>query len=551
MRALSFNVLSRGTLTLLLFVFCLTSTQAQPTMALVWKADHGFKPDYLKNYGPYGDYFVGMTKKQVSVIGGDGQLLWKYSFKDKFGISEINGAHLLGDAVIKFDIKPKNTDETDILVNAKTGEEVWRTGGDDKSKLDELMNNSIHKAIDNRILFASVPEKKNYGSRIISYPTTPFIWGDEVTSSVDVPDQGYKVTLSYTRKFLRSSYGKTTPVTITATKGETTLWSLDLDVKIVNTLVSDEDIIDFYVSQNKIVLVYQGVSVIDLSSGKLLWTSDFDNAEISVGLKAKQELNIADNPLVTQDGIYIVDLTSATYGIKKCALETGDLIWKSPKYSSSDVVPFITMQNGVLLAKFGGVINTQQIFINDNGTTYKSKYEFKGKAGIKAFDAQTGALIWDEKKLGDKIDVISDFILGDGTVSFFSDKAFYTLDTKTGLLKQKVPLKDLNVDNVIGVWTNDDNTIAYAVYDNGVFAVNIKDGKTIYESVIKDINGVFKRGDVYFAEIGEDRDKLIAFDILTGMTISKIDDAKRKNVTQDGQYVTTIDWGKIEKYKVK
>ncbi len=553
-------------------VLCLvfTGSMAQEKFPLAWKADHGFKATLCRTWDDYGTLFIGASEKEISVIGKEGKSLWRFKFQEK-GFKEAKEVWYYNNGVVEVTYKPadkKSQEDIVVLYDVQNGNELWKTGNDENKFKELIKPKPQENPVDNSIPFASLPLKKvygtkirrdinvttaDYGSFVVYRPGVPFSWGKEVSSEIYIPEKSIEVNLNYKRKLLRAAIGKTTVINITASKGGTQLWSSELKVKIVSTLVSDEDMIDFFVSQNKVFVVYEGISVLDLSTGKLLWTSDFNNSEVSVGLKARQELNIADMPLVTDDGVYIADLTSETFGIKKCDLETGNVLWKSPKYSSSDVIPYITIQGGVVLAKFGGIINVQSVITNPNNgaETYKTEFKMRGKAGIKAFDSKTGKVLWDEKKLGDKIDFISDLIQDNGKVSFFSDKAFYTIDLKSGDMLNKVVIKELKVDKAIAVWSSDDGKLAYAVYDNGIFAVDLASGKTKYELKVNDVYGVFKRGNRYFLQIGEDLNKLVSFDLEEGKLKGKMDDAYKRNVTVDGQNVIKINWGEIEKYTVK
>ncbi|MBX9853877.1 MAG: PQQ-binding-like beta-propeller repeat protein [Cytophagaceae bacterium] len=547
------------------------SLQAQDKFPLAWQANHGFKPTLYKTWDDNGTWFLGVSEKEISVIGTDGKSLWKFNFQEKLGFKEAKSAWSYNNGVVEVIFKPndkKSKEEITVLFDAMTGKELWRTGKGEQAAFDALVNKKAETTYyDNSIPYVNNPVYKiygtkirqdinttvaDYGSFVVYRPGLPFKWGSVVNSSIYVPENDISVKLSYERKLLRAAIGKNTTITVSANKGGNSVWTTELKAKIVSTCVSDEDMIDFFVSQGKVIVVYEGISVIDLNTGKLLWTSEFNNSEVSVGLKVKQELMIADMPLATNDGIYIVDLTSDTYGIKKCDLETGKVIWKSPKYSSSDIIPFITIQNGVLIAKFGGIINVQSVVTNANtgAETYITEYKMRGKAGIKAFDCKTGALLWDEKKLGDKIDFISDFIQEDGKVSFFSDKAFYTFDIKSGEMKSKIAIQGLKVEKVLGVFKSYDNKTAYAIYDNGIFAVDISSGKTKYELKVSDINGFFKRGNRYFAQIGENLDKLVSIDLENGKAMNKME-ARKSDVAQDGKHIIQVNWEAIQMYEVK
>lgn len=542
----------------LLSIFLSFYSVGQSKMTLEWKSNHGFKAELIRTWNDLGTLFIGASETELSAIDENGKQLYRYTFNEKFGMKKAADGNIYNDDIIEliFEVS-KKADPIKILLDAKSGQEIWRSGQDQSKYLTLIASKPASHHFNRTFLTPSSGANKNYGSSISIFGSGTSLkeilnsTGDKMTYRLFHTESQTNIDLSYDRKVFRAATGKSVILTLSTSKNSNVLWSTDFNARVITTMVSDEDMLDFYVANDKIFVIYEGISVFDLNTGKLIWKSEFNNSEVSFGLKAKQELNIADYPLVTTDGVYIVDLTSETYGIKKVDLETGKILWKSPKYSGSDIIPFISIQNGALLAKFGGIINVQTYIPNSNGgATYKTEFLMKGKAGIKAYDPGSGKLLWDEKKLGYKFSFLSDFIQSDGQVSFFSDKGFYTVNAKTGEVKHQFPFKSLKPSKLILTWLSDDLTKAYAAYDDGLVAVDLKTGTLLYESNIKDLAGMFRRGDVYFAKTGKEQDKIVAIDLETGDLLGILE-ATYKNVTEDGRHVVIIDWGAIERYKVK
>lgn len=371
-------------------------------------------------------------------------------------------------------------------------------------------------------------------------------------NSIIVSDEDMHVRLDYKKRLLRNQGGAKTPMTLTAKRFSTgeVLWSSEFEANLVTTVASKKDMINFFVKNDHVFVVYEGISVFDLKSGKLLWKSDFNNSEVDNGLtKVKQQANIADLPLVDGNAVYIVDLTKETYGIKKVDAATGNVIWKTDKFSSSDVIPSIELVNGLLVAQFGGVINNQTYVHTDKLEKWTSTYKFRGNAGIKVFDPASGKLVWDETKLGEKLDFISSFLFNDSKVYFFTDRSYFAIDIATGVIKQQVSLKDLKMGEAIQLILSDDKSKIYGIMEKGVCGIDIATGKVAYSTPVKDVTNWFKRGDNYFLVIGDDQDEFVGFDILTGKLKGKHDGSEDK-ISADGEYIIDIDWGKLKKYKV-
>ena len=74
---------------------------------------------------------------------------------------------------------------------------------------------------------------------------------------------------------------------------------------------------------------------------------------------------------------------------------------------ADDVVPDLQMSGNVLLAQFGGRLEMQTYIPGQNGNAdvCKSEFKFAGNAGVKAYDTETGKVIWqtsEMKNLEDK-----------------------------------------------------------------------------------------------------------------------------------------------------
>src|SRR5690606_23007310 len=100
-------------------------------------------------------------------------------------------------------------------------------------------------------------------------------WASDETSSTDVE-------LFYKDKLLKnSSSGNEFEVTVKAWGGNS--WSTNLKAKAVThinrLLLSDDEptvMMNLMVRNGKVFVIYEGISVLDLKTGSLLWTTTFD-----------------------------------------------------------------------------------------------------------------------------------------------------------------------------------------------------------------------------------------------------------------------------------
>ncbi|MBS1491384.1 MAG: PQQ-binding-like beta-propeller repeat protein [Bacteroidetes bacterium] len=329
-------------------------------------------------------------------------------------------------------------------------------------------------------------------------------------------------------------------------------------------LVQDAPYVKLDVQEEKIFVLSKSITVFDLKTGNQLWEAPFDNCDVSVGLKVKQEFGIAGWPLVDGNFIYYVDLQKDN-AIKKVEAQTGKLIWKTEKIKSGDRVPNLTVLNGVLVAQFGGMINTQTYIPNANGGfgdgVYKTANRFDGDYGVRAYDVNTGATMWDTRKLTDKLgDKFSNRIttiygLGNKMV-VASDKNLFCLDAKTGELVYKTSLSESKIGDAFDLTLAEDNKTFRIFCDNGIASADVASGKLNYAVKTGSIfwkepgesSYSFQQGENYFLWIGEK--DFIGFDLAKGQVKGKMQDNSNPQLTDDGNYVYVRKGDKVTKYAV-
>ena len=157
-------------------------------------------------------------------------------------------------------------------------------------------------------------------------------------ASNTVVDVGYDA-----KRFMNAKGGSELNITVEASGGHA--WKQNFTGRVVrhltnNYLPADEGdvILSITTGQGKVFVVYEGITCLDLVTGKLLWSTTFDNVETSGALKVKQEIGRAAMPLIAADGVYICDFSKDERSIKKLDLATGAVIWTADKLKKDDIV---------------------------------------------------------------------------------------------------------------------------------------------------------------------------------------------------------------------
>jgi outer membrane protein assembly factor BamB len=311
--------------------------------------------------------------------------------------------------------------------------------------------------------------------------------------------------------------------------------------------------ISFDVVGDKAIVIYEGISVFDLSDGRKLWSAEYEGIDYSAGLKATQTLNVAAR-LTADDGIYVVDRKSEK--IHKYELATGKELWSPSEISSDDIVPHMILKNQTLLAQFGGYLSVQSFFPQTN--VYRSEFKFAGDSyGIRAYNAATGALLWNTDKMRDVLkekfgDRITDLIIDGDYIYVCGEKTLCALDAQTGKPKYVVNVKDLGIGSPFALSLSASDQRLYLDCDEGIAAFNKADGSKIYSTDTDKNLGRFSRGKNYFAWVGEEPVELttfIGFDLSTGAIKGKYEmNSSKPELTDDGEYLFRFDDEDVTKF---
>jgi outer membrane protein assembly factor BamB len=502
---------------------------AQQDFALAWKGQFPVKTEVRM-----------INQERTMALGGNfneiammdlvaGKVLWQIKFKDKINQKK----------VLDFG--------WDEEANA-----VWaKAKGDNKNEVITYHFNEMDGSILSKDAY-EIQKTKNKKSKY------------RYKGMLEVDDT--YLVLNYEKKMIVSSAGKGKKAELEVQAVGKKNWSTKVQGKYVRTLCANSipsaasmfggDFLRLMYAKNKVFLIYEGMSVLDFNTGKLLWQIDLDNTELDFGVfKSTQVLGRAGYPQVDETGVYVADLTKDQYCIKKYDLETGALIWKSPSFDKDFVVPDMKVFGNLIVAQFGGMLEMQSYIPGTNGRpdVCKSEYKFTGDAGVKAYDKNTGKVVWETsnmKSLGDKFNGAITNILVHGSLLYVaSDKQIYAFDEQ-GTAKFIVPVKTVKLGKPKDIHVFKSNTLV-VLCEKGIASLDLNDGKIIFATNTKKAFDYQYKEDAFFVWTGKAPGELNEFmrlDLTTGKVLGKIKNVRYPHFTPNGAYFIKFDGAKIFKY---
>ncbi|MDP1675291.1 MAG: PQQ-binding-like beta-propeller repeat protein [Bacteroidota bacterium] len=586
-----------------LFWVGLSLLNAQENFPEKWAAKFNLSPDNLKQYNPDGSLVVGANEEEICMLNGmDGKVLWSYEYKDKLGIKSFEYQSWNKKAGVIMLLENKDDNCHKIFLDEKTGNELWRT-----DRLTNFGNYLIDGTFrDNYVqeLYAT-PFFDGKNVELVEIKTGKALWSNSqfkdfkdddfelftlaeegLVGIMNADKFGYidlktgksvargkispnsdAITLS--EKDLRVSidYGKheflsfTRKMTLSATKISTNqkVWETSFEGTVYESwaifsgesvlgqlLKGGNKVITFDVVGDNVIVIYEGISVFDLKDGRKLWSAAYESVDYEGGLKVVQILNVAAR-LISGDGIFLVD--RKTEKIHKYDLATGKELWTAPGISSDDIIPCMILKNHTLLVQFGGYMSVQTFFTGDQ--VYQSESKFAGDSyGIRAYNAETGSLLWDTDKMKSVLkeefgERITDLIINGDYVYVCGEKTLFALEVQTGKPKYTVNIKDLKIDAPFYLTLSESGQRLYLDCDEGIAAFNIADGKKIYSNNTDKNFGRFSQGKNYFSWNGVEPlelSKFIGFDLNTGAIKGEYEmNSDTPQLTDDGEYLIRFD----------
>lgn len=506
---------------------------AQSEFSTVWDTKANVNPEWNAFNDDLSLILVGDLKEIEMIDGTNGKSLWKFNAKEKLGVKSMEDWFFLfakeGDPVEIVYKKPKEENKTSLYLDPRTG----------------IINNSI-----------SEKDLKTKNNRPVRSKTKTMFAG----SAYD-PGSSTFLNINYNDRVLKSAVnGTNMDMEIQAMGGYN--WTVNITGKCVrhlcdNLLSSDEPamMVSLFCSNEKVFVVYEGISVLDLKTGKLLWTTSFDNVQSSVGLKASQEIGRSPMPVTSDDAVYICDFSKEEKTIKKIDITTGNVLWKSDKLKNDDVVSQLEIVNNTLIAKFGGTVRKEKFIPNANGGigdgTYKVNYSYEGTTDVRAYDAATGKPKWNINTMypDDKFSKSEcSILIENNKIALCSDKHFFLLNPENGATLSKTPIdKTIGDPQILSTYQGmiilEGNKGIAAFNDNGDQSYAVNTGKRLFSEF---------KGDAFIVWTGkeiDDKNEFIRFDLKSGKIMGKLKGTYRPRFDTTGNYFLRFNDKAITKFK--
>lgn len=524
------TMLRRTLLQLLLILPIVLS--AQKPFQVVWEGKFSFDPRWNEYTDDLGLVLGGDMEQLEMLDGTTGKVLWNYNFKVKHGVKKCD------------DWNPREETGTIEVVIAK---------GKDAPKEVVHLDYRTGQVVAASELPGRKQEKKKPAGRAIRSRTV------NQGSCFDAAT-GTNVEVSYESKRIMSAMGGTElDLTVQASGGSK--WSTNFKARVVRHLTNDylpaeegDVILNVTSGHGKVFVVYEGITCLDLATGKVLWNTTFDNSQTSVGLKVTQEIGRSAMPLIAADGVYICDLSKNERAIKKLDLNAGNVIWKAEGLKKDDIVSELLIDGNNLIVRFGGVIRVEKYIPGVEGRpdVYKVEHVFEGSTSIRAYATATGAAVWNTEamELSDNFKKSEcNIVSGNGRIMACGEAKLYLFDAATGALTKQVDYNAKAIGKAKALYAFDDAFLVegeegIARFDRDLgqqYATNT--GKCLFTEM---------RGDAFIVWNGkdhDDRNQFVRFDPATGAILGSMKDCYRPRFDLTGDRFLKLDGEKVTLYR--
>jgi|694.fasta_scaffold06193_7 outer membrane protein assembly factor BamB len=436
-----------------------------------------------------------------------GKVAWTLNVKERFGVKRCERwKYLTDDGVL----------------------EVYCKG----DKKDEVKTHRIdpYSGLDLGTAAGKKPEKTKSGSWSVLKNRNSASWSS--AGGVELENPNVTLYLEYDRPEMNASFGRGKRSSITVTCiGEYT-WKSIVQGSFVRALCDNVvgfgdsfggDFISVQGNKDVVFVQYEGLSVLDVKTGKLLWETSFDFSSFDFGaIKSEMIVGRAPMPVCDDKAAYIADLSKEVRAIRKFDLMTGKILWESEKLPKDAIIAEMLVVNGTLLVRNGGSVLVQKLVINANtgAQTCISEMKDEGDFSLDAYDTSTGKPLWiaeDLKSLGDKFKSITNMLTDGQEVFVASDRNLFALDPKTGSAKWKTDISAMKIGKPFKLHFIDTDVLLEG--EEGIARLKQGDGSKIYATNTDKNLGWFFADKVFYVWCGkksDDRCRFIRFNLQSG-----------------------------------
>jgi|GEM_PF-3187557 outer membrane protein assembly factor BamB len=512
-----------------IYVLAASVLHAQKTFPLQWKNKFPVKAERRYINEDRSLVLGGGTKSMAMMSGATGAILWELNFKKRFGYSKAK------------DWKWEKKEGVIRLVfqrNKRSPEEIY------------YLRDSSMQGI----------SQEQYDEIKSKQPL-------HINGSVFIQEHDTRIFINYEKYRKDDEVGKHTKRLVTVKAMGKYSWSTPVDIRFMRSFsrtsipevasVFKGDVVNLFYSGNKVFLFYEGLTAFDIKNGSVLWQTEFENSDYSAKVfKSMQTFGRGPLPIFTNDAVFIADLTEDKYKIKKCMLDNGGVIAATTAFTKDDVVPEMFLSGQVLVARFGGYLDRQFFIPGTNGKpdTCESFRVYEGKSGLRAYNANTGALIWetfDNAALEDKISgTMTNAILKDSLLYVATEKHLFCFDVPTGMVKFKSNIAKNKSGTPVQLVQHNNNILL--ICKKGISSYRMNDGLMNFDAFTDAVysyriiqNALY----AYTKESIQNLTRFVRIDLKNGSLMGKANETPYPYFTNDGEGFIRFDGSKVFKYR--
>ncbi len=571
---------------------------------VVWSAKTESSANIYSCTSPNGNYALTTSKKDMALIdGASGKQLWYGKFKEATQevITNSNYQYVLWEAntLLLFDSKTGRNDRI-AGINLADGSMMWTLEG------FQIPKKTIEDAI------AYIPEMKAFAFSLpkktvmIDVKEGEVLWETEefrgaIGRHEYLADKGEIVMINFMRNGLdmfTTGVQNINAIAKIDVKTGDVIWKTQHQGFGGKKYITKERQGELKIEGDRIFVIYNGIQVFDLASGKNVWSAYF-NQDIKILVKPSgvsgnkisgSSYDAIADPLITDDAVFVVlqekDKKVRRKYLQKYNLESGELLWTSEKINDAKALPRLALVDGVVVAQIGGLVNQQYSALmktvgygtgGSSGVSWRhvNEYVWVGKFGLRGFNADSGAELWSSDKFKGSITKMA---VDEKNVFAASNKFFYSIQAKSGKEDYQVDFKATKVGKP--KFAYDIGEAVTIMGTKGVTAFKKSNGEALYSSEkIKNIQTTYERGGKLYVQ--NEKDDLTLLDLATGETLGTIKIPKHNSekktlkqaaiggqsndeqyarirelsggadLTEDGKFIFVFDGNKVIKYQAE
>ena len=524
-------------------------------MPLVWKTKLGHKIIYHGTGLEKRGYSFAASDKEITVFQNkNGKTIWTESFKKL--TPELNKIDEMipfwkANIILLFDRKPGN--DQIACIDIENGKLLWDTG-----KYQKVTEDAVIYIPEEDVIAISLKKKLV----IVNARTGEEIWSTTklkgvIGKYIYNKENRTMVLVNFVPEGLKALFSEfeNQIVRIDMKNGEI-LWENTFIGKAERKILTKDFVYNIDVCNEKVFLLLDGMQVYDYNTGTILWTAAFQftcNGIVKKpsGTKKFGVYKAVADPVIVGDNIYILDMTGKKNKyLKKYNLITGELLWTSKEIKGAWAIPGMELIGDKIMLQVGGKVETQYYRVYKNGDYMIYKW---GKNlsevnpfGVLAFNINDGSLAWQSDKF---IKGITNAISLGKYYIVSSGEYLYSIDINTGAEIYEVPVSKGGVGQAVLILKHNDDVIV-VIGEKGISTFKAANGEFICSGKYKASELEDMIDDIVIMKT--DKVDIAAFDLNT--CNYKQSNAKAEatiTLSKDGKYLYIYETKVVSKVKTR